>query len=88
MKRKFSHLEFQPTPGLPGKRCKVLFKNGYGASVIRMPFSYGNTEGLYELAIIGKDNRIAYNTGITDDVLGNLTEDEVLEYLEKVENLK
>lgn len=78
---------------LPSKPCnggiQYLFKaeNGYGASIVRHHFSYGNARGLWELAVLGKDDEICYDTPITDDVLGHLTESEVNETLQKISNL-
>lgn len=76
------------------------FDNGYGASVVRFttPYgagSYGAESGLWEMAVIrwtsdgntGRDFTIDYDTGITDDVLGHLDEDEVQEYLAKIRDL-
>jgi len=52
------------------------FENGWGASVISGPHTYGGERGLWELAVM-HDGRISYDTHITNDVLGYLTEDEV-----------
>ena len=61
----------------------VACKNGYGASVIRHRGSYGFERGLYELAVI-KDGDICYDTPITDDVLGYLTEDDVVDTVKRI----
>ena len=50
-------------------------------------YSYGGNQDLYELAII-KDNAICYDTPITDDVIGYLTEDDVTKYLSQIQELK
>lgn len=75
-----------------GESHQVLhrFENGYGASVIQGPYSYGGDEGLYELAVIvweGETYGLTYDTPITSDVLGYLTPSEVEHYLAKVERL-
>ena len=70
-----------------GIRRKWKFPNGFGASVIRHQYSYGGPSYLWELAILGKDDSLCYDTEITDDVIGHLTEDEVDEILRKIENL-
>jgi hypothetical protein len=52
--------------------------------------SYGAEQGLYELAILkGLEENwdICYDTPITDDVLGHLSEEEVEVLLYEVENL-
>ena len=41
--------------------------------------SYGGDEGLWEVALIGPTGDIRYDTPVTDDVLGHLTDDEVLD---------
>lgn len=68
------------------------FDNGYGASVIRHPGSYGFTQNLWELAVIRYDEEprfyLDYSTEITDDVIGYLTESEVNSYLLRIKNLK
>ena len=47
---------------------------------------------MFELAVLkfkGEDNlgELCYDTPITDDVMGYLTNDDVLELLEKIKNL-
>lgn len=67
------------------------FDNGYGASVIKGKHTYGGSEGLWELAVIqwNEDNyELTYDTPITDDVIGYLTEDKVKYYLKQIEELK
>ena len=70
------------------------FKNCYGASVIKHRGSYGFEEDKFELAIIYFYNpfqpnkyELSYNTSITNDVIGYLTNEEVLELLERIKNL-
>ena len=82
----FNDLDFQSMQFGIGVIARINFDNGYGASVIRSPFSYGGNQDLYELAVI-KDDAICYDTPITDDVLGYLTEDDVTKYLGKIQNL-
>ena len=65
----FNDLDFQPMKFDVGIQALINFDNGYGASVIKSPYSYGGNQDLYELAVI-KDDAICYDTPITDDVLG------------------
>jgi hypothetical protein len=52
----FQDLIFDSRPGHPmGEQAKVFFPNGYGASIIRGPHSYGGSRGLYELAVLRGD---------------------------------
>lgn len=52
------------------------FPNGYGASVVQGPGSYGSDSGLWELAVL-HDDELTYDTPITSDVIGWLTDDDV-----------
>lgn len=66
---------------------RFKFENGYGASVIKHYGSYGYENNLFELAVLDSNDDLCYDTPLTDDVIGNLTNDEVLELLEKIKNL-
>lgn len=74
-----------------GNQYLFRFENGFGASVVRHDFSYGGSRGLYELAVIqwgeNDDFELKYDTGLTDDVEGYLSVSEVLNFLNKIENL-
>ncbi len=80
----FADLKFGPRiSGLAGVQARHSFDNGYEASVIRGYGSYGYEDGLYELAVM-LDGRCCYSTPITDDVLGNLSEDDVTRVLGEI----
>jgi hypothetical protein len=85
---KFEDLEWKPHPIHPaGKRAVVFFPNGYGASVIQSRFSYGGEAGKYELAVLSGNadhNDLTYETPITDDVLGWLSEAAVTDALVQI----
>ena len=70
-----------------GVHYHFYFDNGYGASVIRHEYSYGGDQGLWELAVLAGD-LLCYDTEITDDVIGYLTEEEVEELLNRIKNLE
>jgi len=42
---------------------------------------------LYELAVLGKDGQITYDTPITNDVIGYLREMDVTDVMEKIQQL-
>ena len=62
------------------------FPNGYGASIITGKDAYTSEDAPYELAVLHNDD-LCYDTELTDDVLGYLTEAEVNDYLLKIEAL-
>jgi hypothetical protein len=85
----FNDLKFNEHPTHPnGVQARITFENGYGASIVKTPYSYGGNKGLYELAIFGKDGHITYDTPITNDVMGYLKEDEVTDILKQIQLLK
>lgn len=81
----FSHLQFWPRRR-GGTAARLTFPNGYGISVVSGPASYGGPHGLYELAVL-HEGRIVYDTPVTTDVLGWLSEDDVTERLNEVARL-
>jgi len=86
----FEELDFHPRQGLGGIQATTFFPNGYGASVVQGMGSYGNEDGLFELAVakgIEGAWSICYDTPVTDDVEGYLTPDVVTRLLEKIEAL-
>ena len=85
----------RPHPvGIGGVQKLFRFPNGYGASVVQFPCSYGEDSGLWELAVIrysGEDNdafSLTYDTPITSDVLDELSEQDVDALLEQVAALE
>ena len=83
----FKELNFQPHPMGMRQQCIVQFPNGYGASIVKGEHTYGGKEGLYEMAVFGKDGHISYDTPVTDDVLGYLSEEAVEKTLTDIKNL-
>lgn len=69
-----------------GVQHVYAFPNGYGASVIKTDYSYGGKNGLWEIAVL-KDEEICYTSGITDDVIGHLSWDNVEDYLLEIKSL-
>lgn len=77
----FQASQILPTPqDKNGVQYIFEFNNGYSASVVRNNFSYGNRQGLWELAIM-LNGKICYDTPITDDVIGYLSNEQVNKYL-------
>jgi len=84
----FKDLEFKPHPvHSEGVVSLMQFENGYGASVVRHEYSYGGKNGLYELAVLDSNNELTYDTPITNDVLGYLSEQDITEVLIKIQQL-
>ena len=69
-----------------GVQHVYAFPNGYGASVIKTDYSYGGKNDLWEMAVL-KDEELCYTSGITDDVIGHLSWDDVEDYLMEIKSL-
>ena len=91
---KITELEWGPhpnaEPGMPGydwgERATVNFPNGYMASCLRGgPFYTKN--GTYEIAVCLVAGSIVYDTPVTSDVLGYLSEEEANQALIDIEAL-
>ena len=85
--KKFEDIQFTPHP-MSGVRSVTIFENGYGASVVSHPMSYGGKMGLYEMAVLDKNGELTYTTSVTDDVIGYLTPEQVTEKLIQIQDLK
>lgn len=86
----FQDLEFDQindAPFMVGKRSRMMFENGYGVSVVSHSYSYGGRDGLYEVAVLDEDGDLTYNTPVTNDVIGYLTEEEVSDVMKQVQDL-
>lgn len=84
---KYLHLERSVNGGI-----QKLFKfdNNYGASVVKHAHSYGGTSGKWEIAVIqfdGDDWGITYDTYITSDVIGHLSDEDVEDTLRLIQAL-
>jgi len=83
----FNDLEFKPHITMNGVMSRIMFENGYGASVVKGEYTYGGKDGLYELAVLDKDGKLCYDTPVTDDVEGYLSENEVTKLMEQIQKL-
>jgi hypothetical protein len=89
--KKFEDLEFElinDAPFMVGKKSRMHFDNGYGVSVVSHSYSYGGRDGLYEVAVLDSDNNLTYETPVTNDVIGYLTEEDVSNVMKQVQELK
>jgi len=85
----FKDLEFEEIKNeiMSGKKTRINFENGWGASVVSHNSSYGGAEGLYELAVLF-ENEIHYDNPVAGgDVKGYLTEEDVTNLLTQIQNL-
>lgn len=83
----FKELEFIPHELGEGVWASTFFPNGFGASVICCPISYG-WPSRYEVAVMRGSGvgrcKIDTTTHLTDDVLGHLTPDGVTDMLQQI----
>ena len=83
--KNFDDLDF--VSHLNGVGAVLEFNNNYGVSVVRHQYSYGGDAGLYELGVL-LDGSLCYDTHVTPDVEGHLSESDVSELMLKVQALK
>ena len=87
----FEDLEFEQlndAPYMVGKKSRMHFDNGFGVSVVSHTHSYGGRSGLYEVAVLDKDGLLTYETPVTSDVIGYLSEEDVTYVMKQVQELK
>ena len=87
--KKFEDLDFIKLDDgfMKGVKCRMMFENGFGVSVVSHTYSYGGKDGLFEIAVLDEDGALTYNTPVTNDVIGFLNPDEVTDIMEQVQNL-
>ena len=76
----FNDLEFELRSDgfVSGKYARIMFDNGWGASVVSHSFSYGGKDGKYELAVLDSNGDLHYDNPVAGgDVQGYLDEEEV-----------
>ena len=84
----FKDLKFKEHPNhIEGVQARIQFDNGFGASVVKTPHTYGGDKGLYELAVLDSNGSLTYATPITDDVIGYLRPEDVTDVLAKIQQL-
>lgn len=84
----FESYEIRPANFCHTERQQWIFatRHGLEVSVTRGSTTFGGSQGLFELAIL-ENGRCCYTTPITSDVLGYLSESEVLEVLDQASML-
>lgn len=86
-------VKFREVEVFNGVQYLFRFDNDYGASVIKHCYSYGSEKDLWELAVIKYTDslydewHLVYDTPITDDVLGYLTDEQVRNTLKQIKEL-
>jgi hypothetical protein len=85
--KRFEDLVFSELPDGFGVQSRIMFENGYGASVVKGPHTYGGKTGLYEIAVLDSEENITYETPITSDVIGYLRPEDVTDVIEKIQKL-
>ena len=83
----FNDLEFTQHPGdSRGIMSRIMFDNGWGASVVRHDHSYGGKDGKYELAVLDSNGDLHYDNEVAmGDVQGYLDEEEVTYLLKAIQ---
>ena len=80
-----------PSRKVGGYRYEVRYPNGFAASIIKHYGSYGGEADLWEVAVMSQNEegewRLCYTTEITDDVLGFLTESDVVAVCDRIRAL-
>jgi hypothetical protein len=65
-------------------QARMTFENGYGVSVLCGSMFYSNGVDSYELAVL-YDDEINYDSGLTDDVLGYISAEEVTRVMSELQ---
>jgi len=84
----FNDLEFESMSDefLSGKKSRIVFDNGWGASVVSHSYSYGGKKGLYEVGVLDINGDLHYDNPVAGgDVIGYLKEEEVTEVLKAIQ---
>jgi hypothetical protein len=68
-------------------RTRIIFDNGYGASVVRGPYTYGGSEGLFELVVLDSNGDLCYDTPISNDVMGWLNPNDITRKFKEIQDL-
>ena len=80
-----------PSRHAGGYRYEARYPNGFAASIIKNFGSYGGEYDLWEVAVLRRDEagvwQLCYDTPITDDVLGWLSEERVIEVCSQIRAL-
>lgn len=71
--------------GPGGSHTVFVFTNGWSASVVQGPYSYGGAEGRYEMGVLNPENNLDYENPVSPhDVVGWLTADGVTDLLRQL----
>lgn len=70
-----------------GYLWQFMFDNGFGISIVKNTIPCDRYKDLWEIAVLDKNGEPCYDTPITDTVICNLTEKEVLDYAKQISRL-
>ena len=81
----FKDLVFESHSIGRGQHAVLEFDNGYGVSVLLGDMFYSNGVDTYELGVLA-NGYLCYETPITDDVLGRVTEEEITKIMKELQS--
>ena len=79
-------LEHEMDPDFAWYEKRISFENGYGASIICKPVSYGGDAKMFEIAVL-KSGEVCYDTPVSDELEGFLDFEDVIEVLHEIREL-
>ncbi len=84
----FKDLGFKDKEMGLGEISRIEFDNGWGVSVVKGPYTYGGSEGLYELAVLNNE-QIHYDNPVANgDVVGYLRPEDVTDKMIEIQKFE
>lgn len=77
-------------PNVPdlGMYARTTFDNGWGIEVSRGPQTIGGAQGLFEMRVLDTDGNYCDTSIVASGPVGNLTTEQVTDYMSQIQSLK
>ena len=71
-----------------GMFSRMMFENGWGIEVSRGPQTIGFDQGLFEIRVLDSNGDYCDTTNVASGPVGNLTTQQVTDYMAQITSLK